>query len=173
MAPPQASPPQTEVRPRAQLPIPALADVAPCLRDLRRPALRAPRQMARRAPRPPQRRIGRRQRRLTGPVRGAMGVRLGWWRRPAVAEGQQGLARAGGDAPVGVRAHARTNRRDGRPAAGMGERCTAGGASSDRLCHPWTPDSGPTILCVYQVPETCGAMAHRQATPARAIATTP
>lgn len=111
-----------ECRHRAQMPLPAVAEVAPRRLDGLTPSLRAPRQLDRHDPQPPQRLIRMRQRLLTRPVIVAILVRLGWRRGPSLAEVQTVLAREGrlGGAPLQVSAQASTTRLAVLPAAVVG-----------------------------------------------------
>jgi hypothetical protein len=114
-----------EVRPRSQIPLPAVDAVEQRLRDVLRPAWLAPRQLERRAPRPPQRRMRMRQRRLTWPVSVAIMVSLGWRRVPSLAAVQKVLTRDGvwGVSPLQGSPQALTTRLDVLPAAVMGQLC--------------------------------------------------
>jgi hypothetical protein len=111
----------SELRHRAQIPLPAVADVEHRLLDVLSPWLLAPRQLERRDPRQPQRLIRMRQRLLTLPVIVAIIVSLVWRRVPSIAAVQKVLARAGllGVAPLQVSPQAIIKRLDVLPAAVM------------------------------------------------------
>ena len=137
----------TDCRRRSPMPRPAGEAVDQPRTAWRSPSLLAPRQLERRDPRQPQRLIRRRQRRWTLPVMVALVVSRGWRRVPAVAEGQQGVAREGRlwIPPLPGSPQAITTRREVLPAAVLGQLLAAVGPrvqaqAAPAVCHPrWAP----------------------------------
>jgi hypothetical protein len=136
--------PPADFRHRSQSPRPAVAAGEQQRVALLRPSLLAPRQMARRAPRQPPRGSRMRQRLLPLPVMVAIGVSLVWRRRPAGAEVQRGLARAGvlGVTPMRVRPQALSTRLEVLPAAVRGPLFAAVGARLQPQKAPAVPQPG-------------------------------
>jgi len=162
--------PHAEFRHRSQSPMPAVAEVEQRWLDGLNPSWLAPRQLERRAPRQPPRLLRMRQRLLPVPVIVALMVSVGWRRGPAIAEGQQVLARAGlvGGAPLRVRPPAIPTRLAGLPAAVLGQRCAE---VCRRLQAPRPPPLPPPSWA--PVREACPCLALVDGSPLAALRTKP